>query len=78
MNFQISGFLSQRKASKVFENKKMCWAKSSGCFATQASRYNEVQTPRGRDGKCLEGNERVFGEDGYVTKEQAESKSGLS
>lgn len=56
----------------------MCWAKSSGCFATQAGRYNEVQTPRGHDGKCLEGNERVFGEDGYVTKEQAESKSGLS
>lgn len=24
MNFQISGFLSQRKASKVFENKKKC------------------------------------------------------
>ena len=33
---------------------------------------------QGCDGKHLEGNEKVDGECGYVTKEQALSKKGLS
>lgn len=33
---------------------------------------------RGRDGKHLEGNERMDSECGYVTKERAESRTGLS